>query len=323
MAFKTKQVKTKTLGEYLTALREHLGISIKELSKVAKIPPKYLVCLEQGEYEKLPPNVYVKGFLKTLAQIFRVDEHQLLSLFEAEKSLSDHLSQTLSPPEKNMPRFVFNPRTLATAAIVLVGLTSLAYLYFQINSVRKSPVLEVFSPLEDGVADTSYLAVSGRTEPGANVYLNNQPIMTDADGNFRENLSMAPGTNLLTIKAVNKFENETVVTRKVVIPEKEIAGAKDPDVDQTQFPAPPPTEITELVDLNIQIGPQTAWVSIEADSQDIFTGTMLPGSSRTVKGDFVRVSTSNAGAVRVILNGKDLGVLGKDGETLRDVEFSK
>ena len=138
----------------------------------------------------------------------------------------------------------------------------------------------------------------------------------DANGKFHENLSLAPGMNQLVITATNKFDKHTIITRQVLIPEKQIAGAQDNDTLTASV------EDSNL-DLEILVGPETAWMSVEVDSQIVFTGTMLPGSARRVSGQFVRLSTTNAGAVRVALNGQDLGVLGKDGETLRDVEFSK
>ncbi|OGE83776.1 MAG: hypothetical protein A2846_04795 [Candidatus Doudnabacteria bacterium RIFCSPHIGHO2_01_FULL_49_9] len=317
--FKTKPVRFSTLGEYLVSLRAHLGMSVTEISKVAKIPPKYITALEDGDYARLPATVYVRGFLKTLAEIYRVEHKNLLALYEQEKGLSDQLA-TPAPdtanPGRAMPRFIFSPRTLIAASVILLGLGSIGYLYLQISSVRRPPLLEVFSPEGDGAVDSSFLALDGRTEPGTNVYLNNQPVVVDANGKFHENLSLAPGMNQLVITATNKFDKHTIITRQVLIPEKQIAGAQDNDTLTASV------EDSNL-DLEILVGPETAWMSVEVDSQIVFTGTMLPGSARRVSGQFVRLSTTNAGAVRVALNGQDLGVLGKDGETLRDVEFSK
>jgi len=157
-----------------------------------------------------------------------------------------------------------------------------------------------------------------RTEAGATVYLNNQLVVVDVNGEFRENLSLAPGTNTLVIKAVSKFEKETVVTRSIVIPEKQIAGAFDPEMPTTT-----PETIRE-VQLELVVGPQAAWVSIQVDGQEEFTGTMLAGSSRAVRASSsVRISTGNAGSTKVILSGQDIGLMGKEGEMLRDVEFTK
>ena len=317
MAFKTKPVKIQTLGESLIAARSHLAVSIQEISKVSKIPPKYLEAMEEGDYARLPSNVYVKGFLKTLSRIYRVDELGLLSLFEAERGLEENIKTRPEKLRVTVPSFVFSPRTVAVAAIALAGILSLSYLYFQISSVKKPPRLEVLSPLQNGPAETSLIVVAGKTEPGANVFLNNQPVVVDVNGEFRENLSLAPGTNQLVIKAVSKFDKETVVTRQVVIPEKQIAGAFDAESSTSTM------ETLTGIELEIQIGPGASWVSILADGREEFTGTMLPGVSRIVRGDNVKVSTSNGGSTRVILGGRDLGIMGKEGESLKDVAFSK
>ena len=317
--FKTKPIKTRTLGEYLSALREHLGLSVAEISKLAKIPPKYITNLEQGEYNKLPATVYVKGFLKTLSEFYRVDHRRLLDLFEQEKILSDHLATTPDPAESHLrvPRFVFSPRTLAVTGAALLGLASVGYLYFQLSSVRRPPALEIYSPRDNAELDTSFMVLAGRAEAGANVFLNNQPVAVESSGEFRENLSLAPGPNQIIVKAVNRFGKEAVKVRQIIVAEKQIAGVQ---IGPTSTPS---IAESKEITLKLLIGPNSSWVSVEADSQDVFTGTMLPGSSRVIQGKFVRLSTTNAGSVRLNVDGKDLGVLGKDKESLKGIEFSK
>ncbi len=316
MAFKTKPVKIQTLGEALVAARNHLGVSVQEISKLAKIPLKYLEAMEQGDYAQLPSNVYVKGFLKTLSRVYQTDERSLISLFEAERGLEENIKTRPEKLRVAVPSFVFSPRTAAVGAIALAGILSLSYLYFQISSVKKPPHLEVFSPEQDGPVETSLIVVAGKTEAGAGVFLNNQPVVVDVNGEFRENLSLAPGTNHLVIKAVSKFDKETVVTRQVVIPEKQIAGAFDAQSTST-------AEVLDVIELEIRVGPEASWISVHSDGREEFIGTMLAGSARIVRGKNVKISTSNGGSTQVIMDGRDLGIMGKQGETLKDVAFSK
>ncbi len=61
-----------------------------------------------------------------------------------------------------------------------------------------------------------------------------------------------------------------------------------------------------------------AWVHIEADGAVVFEGTLPAGATRTFTGrEVLDVVIGNAGAVRVILNGRDLGAPGKAGEVFR------
>lgn len=314
--FTVKSVKTQTLGEYLVSCREHLGLSREEIARLAKVQPKYVAALESGDYSKLPPAVYVKGFLKSLAGIYHANEPSIMQQFETERGLVENL-QIIEKPEKVplVSPFVLSPRTLAVAAVALVGLASLSYLYFQVSSLGRPPKIVLESPLDSGTVESSLMVVVGLTEPGSSVSLNGQAIVVNANGHFRENLSLGPGANQIVIKSVNKFGRESVLTRSIFLVPKEIAGALSASIAPLSGAG---------INLEIQVGPRDSWVEIEVDGRDEYSGTMSPGSAQKFNArERIVLSTGDAGSTRVILNGKDLGFLGQDGETLRDLEFTK
>lgn len=320
MNFTTKRVKTQTLGEYLASLRQKSGLPLSEIAKISQVQPKYLIALEQGFLERLPPPVYVKGFLKSLAKIYGVEPQILLQQYLAEHEIAHNVKILAESKPKlpvAIPRFILNPKTLTFGAVVLLGLLSFGYLYFQVSSLNRPPKLEVFSPEKDGIMNSSLLLVLGKAEPGSSVTLNNQPIIADANGEFRENLSLAPGSNQLVIRAVNKFGRETVLTRSIIYQEKEIAGVS------TSSEASLADEVREGLTLEVIIGDQAAWIYLEADGVEKYSGTMLPNSRRLIEAsERIVLTTGNAGYTRVILSGEDLGILGKEGEVIRDIEFT-
>ncbi|MCG0276815.1 MAG: helix-turn-helix domain-containing protein, partial [Thermosediminibacteraceae bacterium] len=58
----------KELGEYLKYTRLSKNISLEEINKETKIRVKYLVAIEEGNFESIPGGeVYIKGFLKNYA----------------------------------------------------------------------------------------------------------------------------------------------------------------------------------------------------------------------------------------------------------------
>jgi transcriptional regulator with XRE-family HTH domain len=71
--FTKKKVNSLTLGEQLKKLRAEGRVSLHEVSRETKIPVKYLVMIEEGDYKNLPPDVYVKGFLRSYAEFLGVD----------------------------------------------------------------------------------------------------------------------------------------------------------------------------------------------------------------------------------------------------------
>ena len=74
------------LSEYIKKLREEKGITIEQICDETKISPKVLSALENDQFELLPPDVYVRGILKTLANYFGVSADELYQKFiEAKK----------------------------------------------------------------------------------------------------------------------------------------------------------------------------------------------------------------------------------------------
>ena len=109
MNFTTKSVKTKTFSEYLQSCRTHLGLSVADVGKFAKIQPKYLAALEEGRFADLPSQVYVKGFLKSLAVVYRLAEAKLINQVLPEYQMAETGGITLSPvkPPFSLPPLFF------------------------------------------------------------------------------------------------------------------------------------------------------------------------------------------------------------------------
>ncbi len=301
--FKTKTVKIDTLGEYLVSVRKQLNLDTKTASALAQIKPMYLEDLEQGNYHKLPAEVYIRGFLKSLAQLYRIKEEILVDQYEKERGIE---STSVNIPTVKGNKIALNPKTLVIVASVLVGVGALVYVGNQVRSVLAPPFLEVSEPLSDGTIEGNTLVISGKAEIGADVFINNQPVLSDSAGQFTENLVLSTGLNVIEIKAENKFGKVSSITRQISTQATNVA-----------------TTTTAPVEITIQIGPDSAWVYLEADGIVVTRGTMLPGSSKTVSAkEQVVLTSANAGSTQVIYNGKDLGKLGRNGEVIRNVEFS-
>ena len=320
MSFKIKKVKSQTLGEFLRTCREKSGLSLSELAKFSQVQPKNILALEQGRFADLPAPVYVKGFLKSLSSVFHVPAEKLLVQYLAEQEVAWHLERTKAESQAPVfaaPKFIFSPKTLVIGSLIAFSFLSVFYLYFQMSSLKRSPRLDIVSPARDLTTNQAVLLLSGTTEPGSSIYLNNQQIVVDAQGEFRENLSLAPGSNLLTIRAVNKFEKVKSATRTIIYSEGSPVGRQEKAI------AGAATASDGLL-LEIVIEDQAAWISWESDGAERYTGTMLPHSrQKIVAREKIILTTGNAGTTRVILNGKDLGILGKEGEAIRDIEFTK
>jgi DnaJ-class molecular chaperone len=65
-------------GKALKQVRERMGVEPQTISKETKISIKTLEWIEEEAFEKLPPLVYLKGFLKSYAQSLGLDPQKVI-----------------------------------------------------------------------------------------------------------------------------------------------------------------------------------------------------------------------------------------------------
>ncbi len=69
-----------TPGELLSAARKRHSLTIDQVAEKTKIPPAMIVAVEADEYFKISDPIYVRSFLRTIAQAVGVDPEQVLAL---------------------------------------------------------------------------------------------------------------------------------------------------------------------------------------------------------------------------------------------------
>jgi cytoskeleton protein RodZ len=83
----------------------------------------------------------------------------------------------------------------------------------------------------------------------------------------------------------------------------------------TRIPTATPT-LAGLV-LSIEVVDQRSWVLVQADGERAFAGILEPGAKDSwAASQRISLRSGNAGAVRVTLNGEDLGVFGELGQVV-------
>ena len=217
--FTRKKVESLTLGEKLRKLRTEFRMSLQDVSKVTRIQVKYLESLESGQYEKLPADVYVRGFLRSYARYLNIDEQALVKLYERERNIQENLGRDTHAHTVQSSfaplSFVITSRSLALGVIFLVVFGAFFYLYQEFRSFAAEPQLTLLEPNNGVVVESQEVTVRGKTDKGAQVTLNDQTVFVDSDGTFSDTLPVRTGMNTIVIRTVNRFEKEKVVTLSV------------------------------------------------------------------------------------------------------------
>lgn len=319
--FIKKSVGTLTLGEKLQKLRSERRISLHEVSKATQIQLKYLEYLEDGKYDKLPVDVYAKGFLRNYADFLGINENILIKLYEKEKGIKNNLKKNKDPEKKKMnplkaSSFIVTPKIIIVSIISLLVAGGFFYLYKEIGTFASIPRLVITSPENNYSTTGNSVVVEGITDRDSKVFINNQPIMVNDEGRFRENITLQSGTNALNIKAVNRFDKNAEEKLTILSSFQERKTEKDETgTEQLQ---------TEGFKLEVRIDPGPVWLSVEADGNLVFSGTMLSGAQQNFQAkEKITLDSGKANATFLRFNDKDIGVLGESAGPVRSVTFTK
>lgn len=82
------------------------------------------------------------------------------------------------------------------------------YFGYQLKNYLKGPKIIVENLKEWNVLGSSLLELKGIAKNISGFYLNGRKIFTSENGDFKEKLVLAPGLNIIELKAEDKFGHE-------------------------------------------------------------------------------------------------------------------
>jgi curved DNA-binding protein CbpA len=74
-------LKERLSGDDLKQLRKAVGVKIKEIQNITKISTSVLKAIEENRFEELPPDTYLKSFLRSYAKILQIDPQKIIDGF--------------------------------------------------------------------------------------------------------------------------------------------------------------------------------------------------------------------------------------------------
>jgi len=230
------------LGEMLRSARERRGLDRARIERDTRIRERFLSALERGAYDELPGEVYARGFLRIYATYLGLDPDAMVALYRVE-TRGPVAGRALTTTARRRPlgnpqprAFVLAPGAVAAAILtVLVG-ALVAYLAYQVITFARTPELRVLDPAGDvsGHRDSS-IVIRGVTAPNARVSVSglteNPSVVADAEGSFSVRVELVPGSNRVTIRALDPrtTRQSAEVTRTI-----EVVG--DADAGESRRP---------------------------------------------------------------------------------------
>lgn len=105
-----------TPGKLLKTVREGKGKSLEEISNLLKIRHEYLKAIEAEDYQLIPGEVFVKGYIRAYASAFGLDSDYILGLYKKQTAIPKTPEQ---PPVKKNP-FIYKPYWIPLAFVLAI-----------------------------------------------------------------------------------------------------------------------------------------------------------------------------------------------------------
>ncbi|MGM0502039.1 MAG: helix-turn-helix domain-containing protein [Bacillota bacterium] len=275
------------IGVKFRKKREELEIPLAQARNETKIRMSYLKAIEDGNFEEIEQEVYLKGFLKIYADYLGLNEKKILEEYRENKeiikreqerealgvSAEDAPEQKISIGERIKDFIDQHQNKLLYAFIAGLIVVIIVVILFMGNLVYKSfftKSSDLFSNVETNVEDAENQ--SSETKEKSDLQLDNgeQPEQP-------EQLIQQPQNQ----QSEEKQENQ----------EQEIINL-----------------VIEAVD--------NSWCAIEVDNKSVFRGIIMQGERKKLKGKDIKLKISNAAGVKIIKNGQERGPFGKKGEVI-------
>jgi transcriptional regulator with XRE-family HTH domain len=275
-----------TVGKKLRETREKLGLTLEEVERATKIRPRHLQALEEGDLASMTSPAQARGFLRNYADFLGLDVERIMLEY------ADSL-------QKNRKRRIIKSGIEAATTRPSVVVQKRRFGWFSMDL------------LVAAVITIAILAVLGWG-------------ISWAASAMRENHSDAQEASEFLIPTFTPVPSETIAPEGF-----EAAPAAAAEIQATLPPLiieeePSPTAtLSLLVDLdsdlvNLQIViERRAWLLVRIDGEDTFRGRVPAGNVLEFQGqELIEVTTGNAGGIRVIYNGNDLGPLGETNQVI-------
>lgn len=314
-----------TVAELLKAQREKLGQTLKEVEKTTQVRKRYLELIEAADYENLPDDIYALGYVKSYADHLGFDTALITNMYKKERMsykqqrqiAGDNLiEENMSIKPLGRQGFAIGSKSILALSSIVLFVLIIIYLGWQVVVLNAPPRIYLNANQEN--VTTNFVVVSGQTDRGADVYIDDSQILTNADGSFSERVALVDGPNQIKVTSKNRLGKSSYVYKNITanLPKEKTQNL---NVSATTI---------DGVELLVKVSNQATWITIKSDGQDVFKGIMLPGTEQLFKAkSSIIMSTSNAGNTQIILSnqnvaGRDLGTVGRSGEARNDIGFS-
>ena len=265
-------------GSYIKHERELRGVPLEEISGATKIHIRFLQALEDNQFDELPGEVFIKGYIRSYANIIGSDVEEMLNIYEESVgNKTENISEPVPPSNISAKTFL---------VFALLGLIILALIFgvrFLISSKNNQPVKNAELNETQNVEPPAPLPIKSLEEKTPLVI--EDKLLKESDAPLPEQ-SQALITELDSLKQNSDIENQV--------------NSLVPTDNESQLVLEKPLKLTIKVKNN-------SWFNMTIDDFREEDFIIPAGEEKSYWGNNVfRLTIGNKQGTEIILNGKKL-----------------
>ena len=151
-----------SFGRYLQAIRLEKKISLEQVAAQTRVGLELLLLVEQEDYDQLPAEVYVKGFLRSYAAAIGADGDEAVRRYASRLDVGQKITESEVLVDKSKPLL---RRNIIISAGLLLCIVAVSVLV--ISLLRSTPGTEESSQLTPPAVQEK--PVAGESQEGASL----------------------------------------------------------------------------------------------------------------------------------------------------------
>lgn len=309
-----------SVGEFFRQVREAKGLTVDEVSSKTRIRADFVRALEEGNFSKLPDQVFARGFVRSYARSLGLDEEDAIQRFTKSagafyEKQDERERLKLRQMEEERKRRANRKAVgvaIAIAVVVLIVLLSRE----QSSMLRHADSDEVLTAQNSMGAVKDELAATSQRDGGEPEF-SGEPLKQHDKTTTQQPLTSAEETRRLEPTpppiTASRVESQTTYT---------VSPGADGPLGGISFERGGIAGDDQLV-LDLE-ATELSWVVVQVDNGSPQESLLRPGEKAQWKGQNQFVLTlGNAGGVKAELNGKPQKPFGPSGKVARDIVLKR
>jgi len=297
-------------GSYLKSERELRGVTLDELHSKTMIPVRFLQALENNQFDELPGEVFVIGYIRSIAKVIGAQEDEVLSTYMDIKNTAPSID-TNNPSTLNQKHSTLDPKFIFVLSLTVLFLSGVAWgINILIHKFNKDSTESIPTLSKQKQSKT-------REEPANNLSAENAKINDTSTALTTSELSSttsAIGSKIPIEKSPNNLSTKSVGDLKSL---SATVNNEDPEEKlNTSEASTSSTESNMPLKLTIRVKGDV-WFNIMVDDSPVESFVLTKGSEKIFYGKKqYLINAGNKNLIDLTLNGTAINFPNRDKEDI-------